>query len=346
MLILSNCLSDRMDEGCLKVACNLIKRIVNASPNHTVITYERESSISSKHLSLNKFLLNRKLASIIKSKKEKVLYFPFPAKPIATAVRIFNLSRYAKNGLEVVLTLQTDMTGIAKLLLKMSRANLVVLSEDSYVRFQNIMGTNRVKYLKTGIDTSRFLPVNAIKARELKLKYGLNPERKVVLHVGHMNRGRNLASLMNLSADYQVVIVVSTLTKNEQDEQLKKQLQQCKNIRIIEEYVDNIEEIYQFSDVYFFPVIEYGKCIDVPLSCLEAASCNKPIVTTNYGEMKTFQGKAGFFFIESFEKDALDQLVDRALNATEVDTRNVIMSYDWEHAVNFFMRRNYDINKK
>ena len=88
--------------------------------------------------------------------------------------------------------------------------------------------------------------------------------------------------------------------------------------------------------MYFFPVQSFGHCIDVPLSCLEAASCNKPIVTTDYGEMKAFQGKEGFYFIESFEEASLNDLIDQALRNRSCDTRSAVLEYDWEHAVSDF----------
>ena len=61
-------------------------------------------------------------------------------------------------------------------------------------------------------------------------------------------------------------------------------------------------------DLYYFPVKELGRCIDVPLSCLEAASCNLPVVATDFGELKEFIGCEGFFFIESFEKENATRL--------------------------------------
>ena len=90
------------------------------------------------------------------------------------------------------------------------------------------------------------------------------------------------------------------------------------------------------SDVYFFPVAEEGHCIDVPLSCLEAAACNTPVVTTQYGEMKAFEGKEGFFFIDSFEQCALNQTVETALAQRNANVRRAVLEYDWDRAVSSF----------
>ena len=98
----------------------------------------------------------------------------------------------------------------------------------------------------------------------------------------------------------------------------------------------NIEEIYQLSDAYFFPVVAHGNCIDVPLSCLEAAACNIPVVTTRYGEMSTFQGKEGFWFIDSFDREHLNQIVSTAIFAENSSSRESILEYDWNNAIEYF----------
>lgn len=333
MIIVSNSLLEKTDEGCVKVAGSLVKRLKNANKDICVISFERQSELSDKHLELNKLLVNKELKKIIKTKKDKVLYFPFPARPIATALRIFTLSCYAKNGIDVLVSMQTKIDPISKFILKLSGANFLLLSRDAYERFKAIVGEKRVTYLKTGVDTKKFSPVSADEQIELKKKYGFDPEKPLILHVGHLNRGRNIAELTKISNDYQVLLVVSTLTKNEQDEELRAELLSNANIRIIDSYLPNIQEIFAMCDVYFFPVIEYGKCIDVPLSCMEAASCNKPVVATKYGELKAFEDKEGFYFIDSFDDTSINDLIDKALSSKNCISRESVLDYDWDNAI-------------
>ena len=84
MIIVSNSLTEKVDEGCLKITYNLIKRLKKLHSDFFVVTYDRKSVLSDKHMEINKLMLNGELFSLIKRKKEKVLYVPFPAKPIAT----------------------------------------------------------------------------------------------------------------------------------------------------------------------------------------------------------------------------------------------------------------------
>ena len=333
MLILSNSLTQAADEGSLKLATNLVKLIRKKAPGTThIVTFERQYPLSDEHLNLNKFHISMRLISLLRKQKQPVLYIPFPAPVTSMALRIFLLSVFARRGLRVMMVRQYPMGGLAKLLLRKSRAELIVFSEKACDFYKTVVGP-RVLYVKAGVDTEKFTPVSPEKATALKLKYGIDPERPVVLHVGHMKDGRNVAELMKIAEEYQVLLVVSTLAKERQNADLKNRLLQRPNIKILDTYLPNIEEIYQMCDVYFFPVVQAGHCIDVPLSCLEAAACDKPVVTTDYGEMQALVGTGGFYLLDDFNPQHINALLDRAMLDREPGTRAMVMEYDYENAI-------------
>lgn len=338
MLILSNGLCKNADEGFLKVACSLVKRIKQADKSVTVVSYERQSPLTDYFLKLNKLFLNGSLFRVIRKHKGAVLYIPFPAKTVATALRIFVLSLMQKGRLDVLLVMKSPMNTFAKALVKLSGANIVVLSKDAKEFYTRFINENKITYLKTGIDTEKFVPVTQEEAKRLKEKHGFDPDKSVILHTGHLKEGRNVAQLAKIDEKYQVLLVTSTLTKNEQDSRLKNTLQNCPNIKIIDEYIPHIEEFYQLCDAYFFPTTQACNCIDVPLSCLEAAACNKPIITTDYGEMAQFEGKEGFYFTNSFEKDHLNNLIATAIKNKSPNTRTAVLPYNWQYAVEYFSK--------
>ena len=333
MLILSNCLTEKTDEGCLKVANSLVKRLLAEKPDTPVITYDRKPQYETQHIPLNKFLLSRTLFRTLREKNEPILYIPFPAREWATAMRIFILSRISRKKVTVLLTMRCRCGWLGRQFLKLSDADLITLSADTAALYQKILGDRRVIYLKTGVDTEKFSPVTPEQKMALREKYGLDPETPVVLHVGHLKSGRNVGQLMKLDPACQVVLVASTHTKDEQDTDLKAALLRRPNVKIIDTYLPEIEEIYQLSDVYFFPVVAEKNCIDVPLSCLEAAACDKPVITTAYGEMAAFRGAEGFQFIESFDGAYLNQLVANALVQQNVSTRRAALEYHWQNGV-------------
>jgi hypothetical protein len=169
MLILSNCLSEKIDEGCLKVANSLVKRITKAKPETRVITYDRSPNFETLHLKLNKFLINKELISEIKKRKDQVLYIPFPAKDWATALRIFILSWFSKKEITALLTMQCNCEVLGRLLLKWSKARLLTLSDNTRDIYSQIIGEDRAIYLKTGVDTEKFTPVSSDQKNHLKL---------------------------------------------------------------------------------------------------------------------------------------------------------------------------------
>lgn len=337
MLILSNALSQNTDEGCIKVASSLVKRIKNDHPSVTVVSYERQSPFADEHLSLNKLLISKKLFRILRKHRGNVLYIPFPAKTIATAIRVFVLSLMQKGRLDVMLVMKSQMNPMAKALVKLSGSNIIVLSKDAYDFYADFIDKSKITYLKTGVDTDKFVPVNDEQKALLKQKYGIGANKKVVLHVGHLKEGRNIAQLAKIDEKYQVLLVASTLTKDQQDANLKSSLQNCKNIKIIDKFIPNIEEIYQLCDAYIFPTTLACNCIDVPLSCLEAAACNKPIITTPFGEMAQFKGNDGFYFTESFDKEQINALIEKA-TTNNSPTRQAVLPYHWQEAVEYFIK--------
>lgn len=332
MLILTNCLTDVVDEGCLKVANSLIKRIKRHDENVRIVSYDRNHAISNKHLCLNKFFLNKELFKTISKSKDDVLFVPFPARTLPTALRIFVLSIFCKKGLRAVMVQKEKYNTIARLLLRLSRSELVVLSKEACDFYGEFVDKKRIKYLKTGIDTKRFVPVDEEKSKELKVKYGFDENTPIVLHVGHLKYGRNIQKLLEIDKAYQVVLVCSTLTENEQDKELRRDLCNNGNIRILDGYIKNIEEIYQLSDVYFFPTTLSGNCIDVPLSCLEAAACSKPVVSTPYGEIKELLNEGGFYCIDNIDKACINELIKTAIKEKK-NPRKAVLPYDWDNAV-------------
>ncbi len=332
MLIFTNCSTEKDDEGCLKTANSIIKRIKQKSPETRLVSYERKSDLTDDFVKSNKLLLTGDIIRTLSKNKEKVLYIPFPAKSISTAIRVFIVSLLSGRNVNVLFTQITDISKPAKLLLKFSGAEFTVISTDTYNKLKGFIDKRRIKRIRVGVDVERFVPVSDEESRLLKKKHGFSTEKPIVLHVGHMQEGRNVEKLIAISEKYQVLLVTSTLTKIDENSALREKLISKENIRIIDEYVPEIQQIYQMCDVYFFPVRDEGHCIDSPLSCIEAMACGKSVVTTDFGEMKEFKGKYGIFFIDSFDSENLNALVEKALEC-RADTRGYAEEYDWDKAI-------------
>lgn len=331
MIIVTNCLGNTADEGGMKVCSSLARRIKAANPAVTVVSSGSEAGACDVHCPAGKFLLSWKLVKLLLARKEPVLYLPGYARTLPTAMRIFLLSLFARWGLRVLIVMRAPINRLSAMLLRLSGAEILTLSDESREAFAGVIG-RRASQVKTGVDTTRFIPVTPEEKRMLRHKYGLPQDKPIVLHVGHMKEGRNIRQLLKVDERFHVVLVVSTLTAEFEDQELRCALQQKENLTIIDSYIPHIEEIYQAADVYLFPVEKPRHCIDVPLSALEAASCGLPVVSTPYGEMKQLLGRSGFCQLDDFDARNINDVLDTAIRRGE-HGREHVLPYDWQHAV-------------
>ena len=329
MVILTDCFKEKLDEGCIKVANSLSKRFKDKKKSY-LISYGEKTACVDEVVKTDKAFLAGGLYKALAGTKGSILFLPFSSNSKGGIVKTFFLAKKSKRDVFAVFTLRHTMQGWEKSLLRASNAKVITLSKDSYDYFREVVGDKAV-YLKTGIDTKRFKPVSVEEKNRIREKYGLKPEDKVVIHVGHLKEGRNVDKLLSLGKDYKAVLVVSSVTQK--DEALYQKLKE-NNVIIIDSYVENIQEVYQMADVYFFPVEKERNSIDVPLSVLEAAACNIPVVCTRYGELKEFEGRPGFFFLGEVSEETVQKKLNEAIEYKDCNNRDAIMEYDWDNSVN------------
>lgn len=330
MIILMNCLTDQADEGGVKLANHLAREIRAARPDTTIVSYGKEAHGCDVHIPVdNKLMMNRPLARFLRGRKEPVLYFPAYTRMLNTALHTFVMS-LAAHRVKTVVVMRGRMNPLTKLLLWLSRAEVITLSEETRNAFRLVIG-HRAKQLKTGVDTTRFHPVSPEEKAALRERYSLPKDKTIVLHVGHMKAGRNVTLMKYLDESFHGVLVTSTTTANEQDTATRTELEAQSNITIIDRYLPAVEELYQLADVYLFPVMAARNCIDVPLSVLEAAACGIPVVSTDYGEMKSLLKREGFYHLRSFRAEVINGLLRKAAQSGK-NPRESVMEYDWKNA--------------
>ena len=331
MIILTDCLTDHTDEGANQTAKNLVQQLKSRDPGTTVITYGSHSRLSDLHLKLNPLFLDRQLLQLLRRSRETVFYIPFSSNTRGGILRTFLLSWLTGCPIRVLFTQRWPMDSLSKWLLRRSEATVLSLSAESHQVFHSIVGSRSVR-LKAGVDTHRFSPVSTEEKASLREKYGIGPEDKVLLHVGHLKEGRNIRQLLKIDPQWHILLAVSATIRDAGSEALRQALEIRPNITILDSYISDIQQLYQLADVYFFPVVQPGNCIDAPLSVLEAAACGIPVVTTPYGEIQQFLGHEGFYFIEDFDPGSLQNLLTQAVQ-TPADPRTAVLDYDWRNVL-------------
>jgi glycosyltransferase involved in cell wall biosynthesis len=201
---------------------------------------------------------------------------------------------------------------------------LLVQEEDSESRFRAL--GFRTRFLPNGVDTGRFVPVDTPTKERLRQKYHVDIDKFVLLHVGALNRGRNLESLCALQGETTQVLVVGRASEGG-DAAVAEHLRRS-GCLVWTNYLPNLEEVYALSDCYVFPTTNRRYCVEMPLSVLEAMSCDLPVVTTRFGALpRAFEDGNGLVFADGRER--LTAGADRIRRGLPTFTRDKVLPLDW-----------------
>lgn len=206
----------------------------------------------------------------------------------------------------------------------------IVQSDESEKLFKNIGFWTT--FVPNGVDTQRFIPVDYRQKEKLRDKYGFEANDFIVLHIGPIKKGRNQQSMLQLGNNKKILFI-SGITNPSEKEADKDLLRNNPNIMIWRRYFPNIEEIYALADVYIFPVFEKLNSIDIPLSVLEAMSCNLPVISSKYGGLERIvEPGDGLFFIQN-ENDIrkiVNELKESSI-AGGIHTREKVLKLSWNN---------------
>lgn len=211
-------------------------------------------------------------------------------------------------------------------LLRALRPDLVLAQSAAAERLFRSAGCATAQ-LPNGVDLQRFTPAGPARKAELRAKYGITPDRPVVLHVGHLEAARNLTALEGLLAKGIQVVVAGSLYMGT-NHGLIARLEGA-GFRLFKGYQPQIEELYQLADGYVFPA-RPGDSITMPLSVLEAMACNLPVATTRFvGLEQAFRPGGGLCFIDDLNQ-VVARVEDALAAAATCRTRELVAHLSWQ----------------
>ena len=167
----------------------------------------------------------------------------------------------------------------------------------------------RVTYIPNYVSSSRFFPADLQKKRELRVRYGLDPDRFTVVCAGQLQTRKGVADFAKLAAQRPQMQFVwagdfsfgSISDGHREIEQLVKE--HPDNLRftgLIER--EKMAEIYQMGDVMLLP--SYDELF--PMTVLEAMSCGIPILLRDLDLYKVILD--GYYLAASDDREFLNQL--------------------------------------
>lgn len=308
---------NRLDEGMTNVSFHLYNQIKKKYSNTLYINLNEIFSI--------KFWK--------KIKKFNPHLIHLVSGPTIKLMILLKIVQIICNSKTVVSATKSSLSTSFKKISKIFKPNLIIVnSKNSETFFQSI--NYETKFLPNGVDTKKFMPITNETKNQLRKKYNIDQNEFVILHVGPLMKGRNQRVLLNIN-DVRILLVLS-LTNKSDDIEIKKLNQ--KNVTILREYFPNIEEIYQLSDAYVFPIFEGFHSIETPLSVLEALSCNLPVITSRYGgglEKILHQGE-GLIFVDNFEQ--INDSILKLKSTNICNTRKKVEKFTWSEIAEKIMK--------
>ena len=285
----------------------------------------------SENMNVQLFKINVKniisLAIMRKIKKfhpDIIHYVPGPTNKSLLLLK--SIKMYLKYAPKIVLSAPYPMFSDITLKLLNFKPDCVFISSNDLKERMEILGISPY-FLPNGVDIEKFIPVSNFEKIKLREKYGVERDEFTILHVGHIIGNRNLEIFIKLSKKNQVIIVASKYIKT--NRKLLKNLRD-EGCIIFQGYFPNIEEFYQLSDCYLFPV-KRGDSILCPLSVMEAMSCNLPVVTTNFEGLKTFFNEGNGLIFAKKEDELIDGIENIKKRNISIVTRKKVEEYSWQN---------------
>ena len=314
-----------LDEGMRLSSYHIFKEL---QKNHQIIPLDLKKVIS------------KSFWRYLKEFNPEIVYY-IHGSSLKSVILLKIISLYCRGAKTIISMMRPNFSIISKYLISFIKPDLTLVQSDEMERTFKALKCKTEFLPISGVDTEKFNPKLREKKEELRQKYGINRDKFVILHVGSIKKGRNVLLLKKLqekSDDNQVLIVgaVSTGIRKEVLHQLEKA-----GCIVWKKYFKDVEEIYALSDCYVFPVLSKkdilgrnaADCIEMPLSVLEAISCNLPVISTKFGALpRVFEEGDGLIFVDKEEEfiDTLEKIKNADIN---IRTREKVLPYSWENVV-------------
>lgn len=220
-------------------------------------------------------------------------------------------------------------------IIRFIKPNLVLYQSKQNMELFRNLGCNLL-FFPSGVDLDKYQPVSQKTKIELRKKYGLDPYKFIILHIGSIKTKRNTVILNNLVADDQTVLIVGSVSVGLNESIYKNHIKS--GCIVWSEYIENINEIYNISDCYIYPTVnsidKFGRdistSIQIPLTVLEAMACNLPVISSKFGGLPLiFNDGDGFFYAEN-ESDILRNIFTIRHSSLSIKTREKVLQYSWD----------------
>lgn len=284
-----------------------------------------EENLRSLRILSPKVLLTDRLVRFLRKERfDVVIYIP------SSGLTGFGLGRslllrYVARSPTILIALQERHIGaLHRIIALMARPELILSPVKGLTTKLSRLGFD-TGFIMPGYDESLFQPVETGVKRRLRDKYGLPQDRYIVLHVGHVRESRNMQAFLRYREWGENIQPV--IKAGEHDPAWRDRLRRA-GIIVIDEYIAAVHELYQAADCYLFPILCPTGALEFPLSVIEAAACNLPVLTTRFGALPGVIPEGnGILYLEN-ASDIPRYLLK--IKELKVNTSEAVRNFSWE----------------
>jgi len=336
--VISEEITMRPAEGLLVFLMHMCRYL--AERHELLVLHERgqpDPELDARRVLKGRTLLSRELRSVLDTwKPELLIYTPASGLTGFGMLRSVLLRRISGRP-TIVVALQARETGRIHRAISMWSAPELVLSPVRELREAFEQLRVNTDFIMPGYDPGLFKPVDAGTKSRLRDKYRIPGDRYIVLHVGHVKESRNLQALLRYrdwGGDIQPVVKAGEVEPVWRDH-----LRQA-GIIVMDEYTDDVHEIYQAADLYFFPVSIRTGALEFPLSVIEACACGLPVLTTRFGALPEILADGGG--LEWFSRVAEIPEKIKSLRSGAVATQAKVADLSWQRIFDRYLSTHLD----
>jgi glycosyltransferase involved in cell wall biosynthesis len=309
--------SGNIDEGMKKVSYRICEMLNNLD------------SCDATFLSIKDAIKQRRLY-----KEVKIIHFM-----TGPTWRTFLYARLLKlivaNGSAIIISfIHPTWTRLTSIAFALFTPNAVIIQSNKWLA--KVKG--KVKYISriplAGVNLKKFHSISAEKKALIRANLNLPLDKTIVLHVGHLNVGRNLSVFKQFKGSddiYPLVIGSSTVSA---DPILVDSLSRS-GVHIINEYLPRVEEYYMVADCYLFPTSDSNYAIQIPLSVLEALACNIPVISTPFEALPDYlpANPPMLNYVDSFDdlENKIKKISSDATAKFNSEIGSVLDRFDWQN---------------
>lgn len=301
--------SGNLDEGMKKTAYSLHSEIDSSSVVRSSITSWSRALISTKKFDLVHFVGGPTLKTFI----------------LARACQLRNPE------IGTVVTFSNPFMGpVSRLAVRFLAPSCSIVQSTQWETWARHRRLPTRRMILSGVAMKVFLPADSTTRSRLRARLpSMAKGKQLLLHVGHIKADRNVGALASLQdePDFQVVLVGSTTTV--QNRRLIDELR-ARGVVVVNQYQQRIEDFYRAADCYVFPTTSVNAAIEVPLSVLEAMSCNLPVLTTPFAALPGIFSSVNGLEFNSWQNPVSVRRSIRRIMEKEVSTRAAVRPYAWE----------------